>query len=49
MRDKETARVVCTEKGLEVLPNHEAEDEDMPDAADWQDSEDDDDMAAALD
>lgn len=47
VRDKEIARVVCTENGLEVLANHEAEDEDMVDA-DWQDS-DEDDLSADLD
>lgn len=48
IRDKEVARVVSTEKGLEVLPNHEAEDEDMEDA-EWEESEDDDIEAEALD
>lgn len=38
IKDKETARVVCTDKGLEVLPNHETEDEEM---VDWQESDDD--------
>lgn len=41
IRDKETARVVLGKKGLEVVPNHEAEDEEMADAIeDWEDSED---------
>lgn len=42
IKDKETARVICTEQGLEVVPNHEPEDEDMEDAWD----EDDDDIEA---
>lgn len=37
IKDKETARVVCNDKGLDVLPNHEAEDEEMED---WDDEND---------
>ncbi|KAM9901173.1 hypothetical protein OXX79_004705 [Metschnikowia pulcherrima] len=40
IKDKETARVTCTDAGLEVLPNHEAEPEDE-EMDDWQASEDD--------
>ncbi|KAI5958848.1 HSP104 [Candida theae] len=43
IKDKETVNIVVGEKGLEVLPNHEAEDEDMNDVNEWQDSEDEDD------
>lgn len=43
IKDKETARVVCTDKGLDIEPNHEAEDEEMEDA-DW--DEDDDEIEA---
>lgn len=45
IKDKEVARVTLGPKGLEVLPNHEAEDEDMADVQvdDWKDSEDEDD------
>lgn len=45
IRDKEIARVTLGSKGLEVLPNHEADDEDMADVKvdDWEDSEDQDD------
>ena len=48
IRDKETAHVTCTEAGLEVLPNHEAEVEDE-EMDDWQASEDDDDIVEDLD
>ncbi|OBA19498.1 hypothetical protein METBIDRAFT_79516 [Metschnikowia bicuspidata var. bicuspidata NRRL YB-4993] len=41
IKDKETARVTCTDSGLEVLANHEAEIEDE-EMDDWQASEDDD-------
>ena len=45
IKDKEVARVTLGEKGLEVLPNHEADDVDMADidVEDWHDLEDDDD------
>ena len=43
IQDKETARVVLGEKGLEILPNHEPEDVEMNDVDNWQDSEDEDD------
>ncbi|CAI5755868.1 unnamed protein product [Candida verbasci] len=49
IKDKETAKVVLGEKGLEVLPNHEVEDETMNDVDNWQDSEDEDDDYAYLD
>lgn len=39
IKDKETARVVLDEKGLEVLPNHEAD--DSMDVEEWDESEDD--------
>lgn len=44
IKDKETARVTLGDKGLAIIPNHEAEDVEMADVAveDWQDSEDDD-------
>lgn len=43
IRDKETARVVLGEKGLEVLPNHELEDVEMDvDVEDWEDTDDED-------
>ncbi|KAK6202992.1 uncharacterized protein RJT21DRAFT_103879 [Scheffersomyces amazonensis] len=46
IKDKETAKVTVGEKGLEVLPNHEADDEDMDvDVEDWKDTDDDDDEA----
>lgn len=45
IKDKEVARVALGEKGLEVLPNHEADDVDMADidVEDWQDSDEDED------
>lgn len=46
IQDKETARVVLGEKGLEILPNHEPEDVEMNDVDNWQDSEDEDDDEA---
>lgn len=46
IQDKETARVVFGEKGLEILPNHEPEDVEMNDVDNWQDSEDEDDDEA---
>lgn len=50
IKDKETARVVRGERGLEVVPNHEVEDEEMGDAIeDWQDSEDEDDAPVDVD
>lgn len=39
IKDKETARVTCTENGLVVLPNHDAEDVDM-DEYDWDERDD---------
>lgn len=45
IKDKETARVTLGAKGLEVLPNHEADDEEMADVEveNWKDSDDEDD------
>lgn len=45
IKDKETARVTLGAKGLEVLPNHEADDEEMADVEvdNWRDSDDEDD------
>lgn len=45
IKDKETARVILGEKGLEIVPNHEPDDVEMADVDvdEWQDSEDDDD------
>lgn len=40
VRDKEVARVVCGTDGLDVLPNHDAEDYEMVDEDDWMDSDD---------
>lgn len=40
IRDKETARVSCTESGLTVLANHDAEDVEMEDD-EWMGSDDD--------
>lgn len=45
IKDKETARVVSTDKGLEVLPNHEAEDEEMEDA-EWDETDSDEEIQA---
>ncbi|ODV81200.1 P-loop containing nucleoside triphosphate hydrolase protein [Suhomyces tanzawaensis NRRL Y-17324] len=47
IKDKEVAVVTLGEKGLEVLPNHEADDVDMAEVEvdNWQDSEDEDDEA----
>lgn len=51
IKDKETANVTLGSKGLEVLPNHDAEDIDMADVQveDWQDSEDDDEIDQPVD
>ncbi|KAK6462766.1 hypothetical protein DFJ63DRAFT_325610 [Scheffersomyces coipomensis] len=44
IKDKETATVTVGEKGLEVLPNHAADDIDMDvDVEDWKDTDDEDD------
>ncbi|KAI5954300.1 hypothetical protein KGF54_002075 [Candida jiufengensis] len=43
IKDKEIAKVVVGEKGLEVLPNHEADDIDMDGENQWNEEEDDDD------
>lgn len=43
IRDKEVAHVTLGKKGLEVIPNHEVEDEEMADVNEWRDSDDDDD------
>lgn len=43
IKDKETARVVLGKGGLEVLPNHEPDDEDMADVDAWHDVNEDDD------
>lgn len=46
VKDKETVKVILGKQGLEVLPNHEAEDEEMSDVnvEDWNDSEEIDDQ-----
>ncbi|KAI5962448.1 HSP104 [Candida pseudojiufengensis] len=48
IKDKETARIVVGDKGLEVLPNHEADDVDMDGGEnEWNDDVDDDDDLAS--
>ncbi|CAK9437236.1 uncharacterized protein LODBEIA_P16140 [Lodderomyces beijingensis] len=49
IKDKETAKVVLGNKGLDVLPNHEADDIEMDGGDAWDDDEDEDLDASNLD
>ncbi|KAI3405940.2 HSP104 [Candida oxycetoniae] len=40
VKSKETVKIILGDKGLEVLPNHDADDVEMTDVEDWKDSGD---------